>query len=94
MRDGPSTGTPTFTSQGDLSFALHASFGGTSPIVVAPSTFEEAYSMMGQIFDWADRYQHPVIFLVDKQLSEGYKTVVTPTPSCNTCGTGSYEGRL
>ena len=75
MRDGPSTGTPTYTSQGDLSFAIHSSFGETSPIVIAPSTFEEAYSMMSQVFNWADRYQHPVLFLVDKQLCEGYKSV-------------------
>ncbi|MDR0607776.1 MAG: hypothetical protein LBG52_05545 [Candidatus Peribacteria bacterium] len=31
--------------------------------------------MIGQAFNWADRYQHPVVFLVDKQLTEGYTTV-------------------
>jgi 2-oxoglutarate ferredoxin oxidoreductase subunit alpha len=75
MRDGPSTGSPTFTSQGDLNFALHASFGETTPIVLVPSTFEEAYSMMGLAFNRADLYQHPVILLTDKQLMEGYKTI-------------------
>jgi pyruvate/2-oxoacid:ferredoxin oxidoreductase alpha subunit len=54
---------------------MNASFGETSPAVLAPSTFEEAYTMMGQLLNWADVYQHPVIFLVDKQLCEGYKTV-------------------
>jgi len=42
---------------------------------MAPSTFEEAYSMMGQALNWSDRYQHPLIILLDKQLSEGYLTI-------------------
>ncbi|MEI6774144.1 MAG: hypothetical protein WCL18_05075 [bacterium] len=41
QRDGPSTGTPTYTGQSDLNYALNASFGDTFPIVLAPSTFEE-----------------------------------------------------
>jgi 2-oxoglutarate ferredoxin oxidoreductase subunit alpha len=54
---------------------MNASFGETSPAVLAPSTFEEAYTMIAKAFNWADRYQHPIIFLVDKQLTEGYKTI-------------------
>jgi pyruvate/2-oxoacid:ferredoxin oxidoreductase alpha subunit len=49
---------------------MQASFGETTPAVLAPSTFEEAYSMMGQAFNWADLYQHPIVVLVDKQLTE------------------------
>lgn len=75
MRDGPSTGTPTFTGQGDLLYAMNASFGDTYPIVVAPSTFEETYNLIGKALNWSDIYQHPVIFLVDKQLAEWYKTI-------------------
>lgn len=72
QRDGPSTGTPTFTGQGDVNYALHASFGDTKPIVLYPSTFEEAYSFAGKALNWSDQYQHPVILLSDKQLSESY----------------------
>lgn len=75
MRDWPSTGTPTFTAQWDLNFALNASFGETNPAVLAPSTFEEAWTMMGLAFNWADKYQHPIVILVDKQLAEWYKTI-------------------
>jgi 2-oxoglutarate ferredoxin oxidoreductase subunit alpha len=46
QRDGPSTGTPTFTGQGDLNYALNASFGDTFPIVVAPSTYQDGYAMI------------------------------------------------
>ena len=75
QRDGPSTGTPTFTGQGDVNYALHASFGDTNPIVLYPSTFEEAYSFAGKALNWSDQYQHPVILLSDKQLSESYLSI-------------------
>jgi len=72
QRDGPSTWTPTYTGQSDLNYALNASFGDTFPIVLCPSTFEEGYSLIGKARNWSDIYQHPVIFLTDKQYSEGY----------------------
>jgi len=75
QRDGPSTGTPTYTGQSDLNYALNASFGDTFPIVLAPSTFEEWYNLIWKALNRSDIYQHPVIFLVDKQLSESYLSV-------------------
>lgn len=70
QRDWPSTGTPTFVAQWDLDIALNAWFGETKPIVLAPSSYEEAYEMIARALNWSDIYQHPVIFLVDKTLSE------------------------
>ncbi|MCX6824254.1 MAG: hypothetical protein NT085_03945 [candidate division SR1 bacterium] len=75
QRDGPSTGTPTFTGQSDLNYALNASFGDTFPIVLAPSSFEEGYNLIGKALNRSDIYQHPVIFLIDKQLSESYLSI-------------------
>ncbi|MDR0650708.1 MAG: hypothetical protein LBG59_04875 [Candidatus Peribacteria bacterium] len=75
QRDGPSTGSPTFTAQGDLSFVLNSGFGETTPAVLAPSTFEETYAMISQALNQSDMYQHPLVFLIDKQLAEGYKTI-------------------
>ncbi len=72
QRDGPSTGTPTYTGQADLNYALNASFWDTFPIVLAPSTFEEWYKLIGTALNRSDIYQHPVIFLTDKQFSEWY----------------------
>lgn len=75
QRDGPSTGTPTFTAQWDLNYALNATFGDTFPIVLAPSTFEDGYQLIGKALNRSDIYQHPVIYIVDKQFSEWYTTV-------------------
>ena len=75
QRDWPSTGTPTFVAQWDLDIALNAGFGETKPIVLAPSTYEEAYKMISWALNWSEMYQHPVIFLVDKTLSECLMTI-------------------
>ena len=70
QRDWPSTGTPTFVAQWDLDIALNTWFGETKPIVLAPSNYEETYEMISWALNWSEIYQHPVIFLVDKTLSE------------------------
>lgn len=75
QRDWPSTGTPTFVAQWDLDIALNAGFGETKPIVLAPSTYEEACEMISRALNWSEIYQHPVIFLVDKTLSECLMTI-------------------
>jgi 2-oxoglutarate ferredoxin oxidoreductase subunit alpha len=75
QRDGPSTGTPTFTGQWDLDFALHASFGETYPIVIAPDTFINWYTLIWKALNWSDIYQHPVIYITDKQFSESYLSI-------------------
>ena len=72
QRDGPSTWTPTYTAQGDLLMSLYSTFGTHSPIVLAPSTYEEYFEMVGQALNFSDQYQHPVVILCEKCLSEGY----------------------
>lgn len=72
QRTGPSTGLPTYTSQGDLLFAKHASQGEFSRLVIAPGDAVEAcfWSSLGLQLGW--KFQIPVILLSDKTLSEGY----------------------
>ena len=71
----PSTWTPTFTEQWDLLYALNASFWDTQPIVVYPSTIQNAYNLTQKVLNWADFYQHPIIILIDKQFSESYFSI-------------------
>lgn len=75
QRDGPSTWTPTFTWQADLNYALNASFWDTFPIVLAPSNFDDWYNLIWKALNRSDIYQHPVIFLIDKQFSESYLSI-------------------
>jgi len=70
QRIGPSTGLPTWTEQGDLRFALHASQGDFPRIILAPGDVQECFFMTAQAMSLAEKYQIPVIILSDKHLSE------------------------
>ena len=75
QRAGPSTGAPTFHEQGEILYATRPTFGDIENIVMVPSTLEEAYFMAGQSLNLAQKYQTIVIFLTDKQFSEGKVTI-------------------
>lgn len=68
QRVGPSTGLPTRTMQGDVSFAYTLSHGDTRHIVLLPGTAQEAYELGMAAFDLADRFQTPVFVLSDLDL--------------------------
>lgn len=73
-RGGPSTGLPTRQEQGDLRFMLQPGHGEFPHIVVAPGDIDEIVEDAYESFNWADRYQLPVIILCDKLLSTTYVT--------------------
>lgn len=75
QRGGPSTGLPTRQDQADLRFALHPAQGDFSHIVVAPGDFQQIFDDAFEAFNWADRYQMPVVVLVDKYLSTQSHTI-------------------
>jgi len=75
QRPGPSTGLPTYSAQGDLRFVLHASQGDFPRVVIAPGDIEECFYETIRAFNWADKYQLPVILLTDKYLVEGEASV-------------------
>lgn len=75
MRPGPSTGLPTRTEQGDLSYAVAMSFGDFPRAVLAPGDVEEAFYLMGEAFNLADEYQMPVVVLSDQHLADSFTTV-------------------
>ena len=75
QRGGPSTGLPTRTEQGDLLSALHAGHGEFPRILMASSDIGEAFADAAQAFNYAERYQLPVIHLMDKALSSTTQTL-------------------
>lgn len=72
QRPAPATGLPTWTEQGDMLFAIHASHGEFLRIVIAPGDPEECFYLTGKAFELAEKYQVPVIILLDKFLSESH----------------------
>ena len=70
QRPGPATGMPTWTSQGDLLFAVHSGHGEFPKIVLAPGDWEEAFEFGKLSLNMANKFDVPVILLSDKNLSE------------------------
>lgn len=70
QRPGPATGMPTWTSQGDLLFAVHSGHGEFLKIVLAAGDHEEAYELSKLALNLANKFDIPVIVLSDKNLSE------------------------
>lgn len=77
QRPGPATGLPTWTAQGDLLLAVGAAHGEFPRLVMSLSDSEDAFSLMGEAFNYAEEYQSPVIVLTDKHLAEGLYTQST-----------------
>ncbi|HVC33179.1 MAG TPA: 2-oxoacid:acceptor oxidoreductase subunit alpha [Chloroflexota bacterium] len=75
QRGGPSTGLPTRQEQGDLRFAMQLAHGESPHIVVAPADPQEIFDDSFESFNWADRYQMPVVVIVDKYLSTSHWTL-------------------
>ena len=68
QRVGPSTGLPTRTAQGDLSFVYGLSHGDTQFPVLLPGSVGECYEFAQAAFDLAERLQMPVFVLSDLDL--------------------------
>jgi len=68
QRVGPSTGMPTRTSQGDLSFAYGLGHGDARHPVLLPSSIEECFEFGWRALDLAEEMQTPVFVLSDLDL--------------------------
>ncbi len=74
QRTGPSTGLPTRSEQGDLQFVLHAGHGEFPRMAVAPGDVVECFQDTFDAFNYAERFQMPVIVIADKFLASSYRT--------------------
>ncbi|MBI1953495.1 MAG: 2-oxoacid:acceptor oxidoreductase subunit alpha [Candidatus Omnitrophica bacterium] len=75
QRAGPSTGLPTRHEQGDLKFTLSASHGEFPRLVLAPGDLEEYFYDAIDAFNYAERYQTPVVVLGDKAVANSTQTL-------------------
>lgn len=72
QRPGPASGLPTWTSQGDLRYALSAGHGEFFRFVFTPGDLEECFWLTKLAFNLTEKYQTPALILVDKYLCESY----------------------
>ncbi len=76
QRPGPGTGLPTWTAQGDLFLAIHSGHGEYPRLVLSVSDAEDSFRLMPEAFNFAERFQIPVIVMTDKQCAEALFTVM------------------
>ncbi len=68
QRVGPSTGLPTRTSQGDLTFTHYLGHGDTEQVILLPGTVNECFEFGWRAFDIAEHMQTPIFVLSDLEL--------------------------
>ena len=90
MRPGPATGLPTWSGQGDLQFILHAHQGDFPRIVLAAGDTKEAFWLTAQAFNLAEKYQTPVVVIIDKNICEDDSSV----PEFDLSGYNTDRGKI
>ncbi len=74
QRGGPATGHPTRHCQQDLRFAMHAAHGEFARIILASGDIQECFFDAAHVFNLAEKYQMPVIHLLDKAIANCSQT--------------------
>lgn len=80
QRGGPSTGLPTKMEQSDLSAAVWGGTGDSPRVVFAPRDVMDCYAMTCLAFYAAEKYQTPVVILLDFYLSNSIRNIPKPDP--------------
>jgi 2-oxoglutarate/2-oxoacid ferredoxin oxidoreductase subunit alpha len=68
QRSGPSTGMPTRTQQSDILLSAYASHGDTKHVLIFPYNPKECFELQALSFDLAERFQTPILVLIDLDL--------------------------
>lgn len=80
QRGGPSTGSPTKPSQGDMMQARWGTHGDHPIIALAPSTVNEILTLTIKAFNFSEKYRTPVILLLDEVIAHMREKVEIPAP--------------
>lgn len=78
QRGGPSTGQPTFSSQGDIYQARYGSHGDYEIIAFAPSSVQEMFDFTIKAFNQAERFRVPVFILTDEIVAHMREKITIP----------------
>ena len=81
QRGGPATGLPTKTEQSDLLACLHPAHGDVKLPIIAPGSVEECFYAAVMAFNWAERYQGPVILMSEMSMAERAQNIPRPDTS-------------
>jgi 2-oxoglutarate ferredoxin oxidoreductase subunit alpha len=74
QRGAPATGLPTRHGQSDLRFVMHAGHGEFPRIILASGDIKECFYDAAKVFNLAEKYQMPVVHLLDKAMANCSQT--------------------
>ncbi|MBM3941967.1 MAG: 2-oxoacid:acceptor oxidoreductase subunit alpha [SAR202 cluster bacterium] len=93
QRGGPATGLPTKTEQSDLMTCMFPAHGDVRLPIIAVGTVEECFYGAVMAFNWAERYQGPVILMTEMALAERVQNIPRPDLSkVNVESRVTYQG--
>jgi 2-oxoglutarate ferredoxin oxidoreductase subunit alpha len=78
QRGGPATGLPTKTEQSDLMACMFPAHGDVRLPVIAVGSVEECFYGAITAFNWAERYQGPVVLMSEMSLAERTQNIPKP----------------
>lgn len=76
MRGGPSTGMPTYPSQGDVMQARWGTHGDHQIIALTPCSVQETFKLTFEAFNLSEMYRTPVILLTDEIIAHMREKVI------------------
>ncbi|MBW1722527.1 MAG: 2-oxoacid:acceptor oxidoreductase subunit alpha [Deltaproteobacteria bacterium] len=80
QRGGPSTGTPTNVSQGDIMQARWGTHGDHAIVALTASNHQDLFTMTVEAFNLSETYRTPVILLIDEVIAHMREKLVLPDP--------------
>lgn len=80
QRGGPSTGTPTYVSQGDVMQARWGTHGDHAMIALTASNHQDLFRITVEAFNLSETYRTPVILLLDEVVGHMREKLIMPEP--------------
>jgi len=80
QRGGPSTGLPTYVSQGDVMQARWGSHGEHAIITLTASNNQDVFAMTVEAFNLSEIFRTPVILLFDEVVAHTRERLIMPEP--------------
>lgn len=85
QRLGPSTGSPTAASQGDVMQSRWGTHGDHPIIVLSPTSVSQSFDLTVTAFNFSEKFRTPVILLLDEVVGHMREKIILPDFSSLEC---------
>lgn len=81
QRGGPSTGSPTMSSQEDMMQSKWGTHGDHPIIVLVPSSVQETLDLTITAFNFSEKFRVPVLIFTDEIIGHMTEKIILPDPN-------------